>query len=253
MLHLAIECSGITGSVALCRQGTLMAERQLPHDLSSVRSLAQTIADLLASHPTRSVDLLSVTHGPGSFTGLRTGLATVKMLALAWGIPIVPVDTLHAVAHSTISQYVLEPATHSLSPIVIVPVLNAFRKQVFAAAWRWEDHKLEMLAPAQVVDQALWATAPLASLHGCLPAQPALTAVDPHEALIISGPGLRSYPPNSTWPFDVAPEACWDPPARDVAALGWAGYVAGAAVEAQELMPNYVRESAAEEQARRKR
>lgn len=284
MLHLAIECSALAGSVALLRGQTVIAERHLPANVGSVQSLAPAIVELLTQHGSGGslpLGLISVTQGPGSFTGLRAGLATAKMLGLAWNIPLVAVDTLHVIAARACQEAaqrhreVVEERGPEAGQAVVVAVLNAFRKQVFAAAWSIstggsEEPGLAMLpvASAQVLDAARWQAQPLSSLTACLrelnpqnspsfssaaiaqPLAPALT----HEEnplgakrIWVSGPGLRSYLPPTDSCVDLIDPSNWDPVAGWVGRLGWQSYLAGQAVSAAELSPNYVRSSAAEE------
>lgn len=100
MLILALDTTTRAGSVALVRGGTVLLEQsgdpsvthgeRLPAGLIEIcRAAAIDIAD---------VALLAVAAGPGSFTGLRIGIATMQGLAMARGIRIVPVPTLEAIA-----------------------------------------------------------------------------------------------------------------------------------------------------------
>lgn len=277
MLHLAIECSGFAGSVALCHQQRLLAERELPAELGSVRTLAAHIAELIEPHPGgdgAGVQLISVTCGPGSFTGLRVGLATAQMLAYAWRIRVACVDTLEAiawgVAQATRAQAIpteaipTEAADEVLStgaaraadaPLLIVPVVNAFRKQVFAAAWRYapagNQPLWQQLAAAQVIGAAQWQAAPLHSLSAAPAtaaglAAPTLTATG-LEPIVVCGPGLQSYLPHPTPPVALAEQRLWQPKAASIAELGWEKFRRGQVVAADQVRPNYVRPSAAEE------
>jgi tRNA threonylcarbamoyladenosine biosynthesis protein TsaB len=96
------------------------------------------------------VDRLAVGVGPGSFTGLRIGVATARALARARGIPLVGVSTLQSLA--------LGGSAAGRSSVV-VPVLDARRGEVFAAAWPaersadgpWKPH----LAPLATAPEAL--------------------------------------------------------------------------------------------------
>ncbi len=245
MLNLAIECSGSGGGIALLREQELIAESSLAVGAASLQSLASSLDALLAAQGRRQVDLISVTVGPGSFTGLRVGLATAKMLGFAWGTPLVPVDTLHVIAWGIASQQIGKPAwTANPRSISLVSVLNAFRKQVFAGAWLLDKSStnapvLLPLAPSQVLDAAQWQAEPLRSLLTC--------QLSPDTCSLVCGPGLRNYSPTAA--LELADESCWDPTAAAVGMLGWQAFAAGSALSARELRPNYIRASAAEEAA----
>ncbi len=262
MLNLAIECSGTAGSVALCHGRDLVAKRQLPPAVGSVQSLAPVIDSLLTDFcPTshRRVELISVTHGPGSFTGLRVGLATAQMLAFAWKIPLAPVDTLAAIAYAVCSAHLSEKSclvveTGKADSTLIVPVLNAFRKQVFVAAWRVGSSNNQLpstglpvfkpVAKSQVLDALTWQAQPWRSLVGLEPSELESANLD---SVLVCGPGLRTYAPNPHGSLSLADPKSWEPDALAVAQLGWNIHLAGETVSAHELRPNYVRASAAEE------
>jgi tRNA threonylcarbamoyladenosine biosynthesis protein TsaB len=71
-----------------------------------------------------------VVTGPGSFTGLRVGLSAAKGLCHALEIPIIGVSSLKALAHQ-----------HPFPPLPVIPVLDSRKGEVFAAQFRWADHK----------------------------------------------------------------------------------------------------------------
>ncbi len=279
MLHLAIECSALAGSVAVLQQQTVLTERALPPAVGSVQTLAPTIAELLdhyRSSDLPAVGLISVTHGPGSFTGLRSGLALAKMLGLAWQIPIVAGDTLHVIAAQAAHGLTSQGPIAKDAPGTVVAVLNAFRKQVFAGAWRMptdSSHPLALdlipVAQPQVLAAELWQAQPLAALtftdgerqpdcdavSRASPAHASHARASPAHTssahaslpLWISGAGLRNYMPQLVDGASLTDPTRWDPTAAWVGRLGWHSYVAGEAVSAAELAPNYVRSSAAEE------
>lgn len=259
MLHLAIECSALAGSVAVLQQQTVLAERALPPAIGSVQTLAPTIVELLSPYRSGNlpaVELISVTHGPGSFTGLRGGLALAKMLGLAWGIPIVAVDTLHVIAARAADDVTSQALVAKDAAAIVVAVLNAFRKQVFAAAWRIPTDSTDQpaldllpLAQTQVLDAELWQAGPLAALTRTDGNREPGGDVMPHASLPlwISGAGLRNYTPQLDSGVSLTDPADWDPTAGWVGRLGWHSYLAGRAVSAAQLSPNYVRSSAAEE------
>ncbi len=275
MLNLAIECSGVAGSVALFDREHFLAQRMLPAEMGSVRSLAATIQEMLNDFTppdSRRVDLISVTCGPGSFTGLRVGLATAQMMCYAWKIPVAPVDTLAAIAYG-VSQ-VERQSERKTTPIVIVPVLNAFRKQVFAGAWLLSDAgetggrqgrgeatslaegsrfwpELTQLAQSQVLGAAAWQEQPWLGLartnNDLLGDGPQQISKEGLGEVLVCGPGLRTYAPLPLAAVTIAEESLWEPTASSVAQLGWHIYQAGGTVSAEKLQPNYVRASAAEE------
>jgi tRNA threonylcarbamoyladenosine biosynthesis protein TsaB len=93
MRILALETSGMSGSVALWDTNSdhVAREWRLPEGARSARSLAPTIKQALAelAWQTADIDLIGVTTGPGSFTGLRVGVVMAKGLGFALGRPVV--------------------------------------------------------------------------------------------------------------------------------------------------------------------
>ncbi|HWC91080.1 MAG TPA: tRNA (adenosine(37)-N6)-threonylcarbamoyltransferase complex dimerization subunit type 1 TsaB, partial [Pirellulales bacterium] len=97
---LALETSGLSGSVALLDAGRPLAELPLPVGQRSAQSLVPTIDALVRQLDWRleQIGLVAVTSGPGSFTSLRIGVSTAKCLAYAWGAEIQGVSTLEVIA-----------------------------------------------------------------------------------------------------------------------------------------------------------
>ncbi len=239
--HLAIESSGLGGSVALFRhdeqyEGELPNQIVLPADQGSVRTLAPAIEKLLQAAECLPADLssLSVTAGPGSFTGLRVGLTTAKLLAWTAHIPVVPVDTLEAIA----LRFVTDHPAHSPnlpSSYGLVTAINAFRRQVFTSSWQVRSGQLECLRPAQVMDVDQWL------------ADPWQVPGAPEQPVWVSGSALAVYPGLDLGRYQLGHTDLWQPLAQQVGMLGLRGLATGTAVTAQELAPNYIRASAAEE------
>lgn len=102
MIILAFDCAGAACSVAVVRDGSVLARdsRALSHGQAEV--LVPMIQATLAAAGLRHADLsaIATTLGPGSFTGLRAGLAAARGLALATGLPAVGISTLEAAAHA---------------------------------------------------------------------------------------------------------------------------------------------------------
>ena len=98
---LAVDTSGMCGTIALRRDGELLAERELEQSRRRhAQTLISEVKELLDAHGLVSadVDIAAVSHGPGSFTGLRVGIVFAKTLAYVTGCRIAAVDTLQAIA-----------------------------------------------------------------------------------------------------------------------------------------------------------
>lgn len=133
MVTLAIECATKTASVALLAAEEVIGEIYIGVGRHHAEVLLPALESLLAltGMTVKDVDLLACTTGPGSFTGVRIGIGTVKGVALAAGKPIVGVSTLEALAMNL-----------RLSHRVICPLLDARRNQVYAGLYRIGDDGL---------------------------------------------------------------------------------------------------------------
>lgn len=130
MLTLAFESSARAASVAICRDGALISQYSQCSALTHSRTLLPMAEDMLknAELSLKDVDLIAVAHGPGSFTGIRIGVSTVKGLAWAAEKPCVGVSTLEAMAW------------HGLAAGGIVcPVMDARRGQVYNALFEIQE------------------------------------------------------------------------------------------------------------------
>jgi len=127
MLILGIDTSSRRGSVALLDGPRLLGCLAVDGEQDHSRALLPAIEHLLgaAGRPVGSLDALAVAVGPGSFTGLRVGLATAQGLALALGRPCLGVDVLRAWARH-------EP----LRPLAVM--LDAFRGEVLGTVFQGE-------------------------------------------------------------------------------------------------------------------
>ena len=132
MLILAFESSAKAASVALVEDGRLISQYSQCSGLTHSRTLLPMAEDMLknAELSLDKVDLFAVAHGPGSFTGIRIGVSTVKGLAWAADKPCVGVSTLEAMAW------------HGLAAGGLVcPVMDARRSQVYNALFQVENGK----------------------------------------------------------------------------------------------------------------
>ena len=131
MKILALDTSTRMGAIALLKGENLIAEVCLDCDLTHSERLLTGIQTTLqmARIKIEEVDLLAVTIGPGSFTGLRIGLATAKGLATATSKPIIGVSSLEALSlHGRMSGK------------TVVPILDARREELYAAAFHFHSN-----------------------------------------------------------------------------------------------------------------
>lgn len=147
MLVLGIDSSTPVASAAIVSAEGLTGEITLNIGLTHSEQLLPMIDELF--HQTRlaleDMEGIAVAGGPGSFTGLRIGMATAKGLAQGRNIPLVSVPTLEALA-----------APHAGLSGLISPVLNARRQEVYAALFRSRQGRLERLAEDCAVSPAKW-------------------------------------------------------------------------------------------------
>lgn len=129
MKVLGIDTSTSCGSVGLIDNGEVVSDYLLNIPVTHSQRLLGAIELVLkeASCPIEKLDGWAIALGPGSFTGLRIGVSTVKGLAFATGKPVAGVSTLDVLA----SQ--IAP-----TPYLICPILDARKKEVYTAFYRYE-------------------------------------------------------------------------------------------------------------------
>lgn len=143
---LALESSATSCSAALCRDGELLAQSFQNSGLTHSRTLLPMVNDLLNNCGERleDVDVIAVAAGPGSFTGLRIGVATAKGLAWARETPCAPCSTLESMAW---------PLAH-LEGRLIVCAMDARRAQVYNALFLARGEGLERRSPDRAISLA---------------------------------------------------------------------------------------------------
>mgnify|MGYP000123316193 FL=1 len=143
MMILALESSATACSAALCRDGELVAQSYQNSGLTHSRTLLPMVRDMLANSQLtlEQVDVIAVAAGPGSFTGLRIGVATAKGLAWPGDKDCAPCSTLESMAW---------PLAH-MAGSLIVCAMDARRKQVYNALFLARGGQLERLCPDRAV------------------------------------------------------------------------------------------------------
>ncbi|NOY40248.1 MAG: tRNA (adenosine(37)-N6)-threonylcarbamoyltransferase complex dimerization subunit type 1 TsaB [Planctomycetes bacterium] len=226
MRVLALETSERIGSVAMLNaqkdRVDLIHSATLPGDQRSAQSLLPALREILAACDWRAddLDLICVTTGPGSFTGLRIGVTVAKTLAYATGAKLIGVPTLSAMAAS------IPPAQQRLWAI-----LDAQRQELFAACFAEGGQVAAMSAPeVSIVGIDQW----MRQLR---------------EGDTVVGPPLKKLSERLPAGVNVAEESSWAPQAVLVGRLGIATHQEGKTDDPLQLVPNYYRQSAAEEKA----
>ena len=126
MKILAIEASGPVAGCALWEDGTLTAEYSVQYKKKHSQSLVPMLEDMreMVDLDLSGIDFIAVTSGPGSFTGLRIGAATVKGLGLALDKPVLPVPTVDSLACNLYG-----------TDRLICPLMDARRQQVYTGIY----------------------------------------------------------------------------------------------------------------------
>lgn len=127
MKILAIESSGLIAGACVIEDGLIKAEYNIGNKLNHSVTLLPMIRDMfkISGIEPEELDAVAVSSGPGSFTGLRIGVATAKGLALALNIPVVKVGSLDAMGMPL----------SLISEGIICPLMDARNKQVYCAAY----------------------------------------------------------------------------------------------------------------------
>lgn len=144
LLH--IESSSTVCSVALSNDDSLVALKELDAGYTHAENLHVFIKDVLQEQNVSLAQLqgISVSSGPGSYTGLRIGFATAKGLAYALQIPLIVVDTLKVLASLAVKQYP--------DSFLFCPMLDARRMEVYTALYT-KDLSLQMAPLALVLNE----------------------------------------------------------------------------------------------------
>lgn len=136
MKVLSVETSTLLGGAAVMDENGLIAERRLNVKTTHSERLMKGIEDMVRDSliELSDIDVLSVSIGPGSFTGLRIGLSAVKGIAFVTGKPVVAVPSLEAFAWN-----------FPFSALPVCIMLDARKKEVYSALFRWREGNFERL------------------------------------------------------------------------------------------------------------
>jgi tRNA threonylcarbamoyladenosine biosynthesis protein TsaB len=213
MRVLAVETSTLSGGAALLDGERIVGEYTLDVRITHSERLMAAIDQLLtdAGWTARDLEGLAVSVGPGSFTGLRVGLSTVKGLALALAIPVAAVPTLDAMA-----------AMLPFASLPVCPVLDARKREVYASLYRWDGLTM----------RREWEYLAIAPDDLSAPDEPVIVVGDGADAISSLFAHVRNRRAGTG--------------SAVVGALGHARFAIGDTVAAADLLPIYLRPSEAE-------
>ncbi len=219
---LGLETATRVCSVAVVESGRIVAEQMWDAGMQHAERLLPMASDLLAHLGWRTEDLdgVGVGAGPGSFTGVRIGMATAKGLCLGADLPLVCVPTLAALAYPV-----------GFAGMPVCAMLDARRDEVYAAVYAFEGDVPEALVPDRVL--------PLADL---LPQLPRPVLLVGEGAQVYRGRIQDALGPDARF----LPPPCNRPGAGAVALLGAGLLARGEAVDLELAEPTYLRRSQAE-------
>lgn len=186
MLFLALESATSRQSVAVFHDHHLLAHLDCESGRPLTPQLIPTIDRLLSSVSLQMSDLegLVVSIGPGTFTGLRVGLATMTAFRLALQIPLVGVSTLEGLAWN-----------HPVPDLPLLSTISIRQEVVYWALFRWEDQQMVCLQESQIGN--------ITEVCGAL-SEPTIVLGDGwmqnRETLLLKGFPLIEAPPADQWP-----------------------------------------------------
>lgn len=228
MIILAIETTGPIASVAVLYDDGQIEELTNHTDYSHLEEIVPMIKSILNQQGLNKEDItaIAVSRGPGSFTGIRIGMATAKALAQIWDKPIIEVPTLKSFA------YGIEDENGS----IICPIFDARRSQVYAAAYIKEGDTVQTLIEEDAYELEIF----LALLEA---------RNSKNKNVVFYGDGINAYEERIQrykGHFEFATESIRFQRADKIARLGAERLRQGLVTDAFNAKPEYLRKSEAE-------
>ena len=234
MKILGIDSSGLVASVAIVEDDRLVAEYNLQYKITHSQTLLPMLEEIRnrIHLDMQTIDAIAVAAGPGSFTGLRIGAATVKGLGLALGKPIIPVPTLEGMAYNCYG-----------TDLLVCPIMDARRNQVYTGLYIFE--KEDRIRMKSVMEQTAEGFDELAAKLNVL-----------GREVLFLGDGVPVFAEAMKEllqiPYHFAPAHMNRQRAASVAALGKEKFEQGIFEDAADHAPEYLRLSQAERERQEK-
>ncbi len=140
MLLLSVDSSAVTASAALTDGNRIIKSELINKGLTHSETLLPLIKRVMEGYSYSELDAIAITAGPGSFTGVRIGVATVKGLAFSNDIPCISVSTLEAIAYNFVDE-----------DCVVCAVMDARRMQFYNALFKIENGKVIRLCEDRAI------------------------------------------------------------------------------------------------------
>jgi tRNA threonylcarbamoyladenosine biosynthesis protein TsaB len=161
-LILNLDTSTRICSVALARDGELIAWKESHEDKSHASLLSVFMKQILAESSIDISDLeaVAVSKGPGSYTGLRIGVSTAKGLAYAAGIPLISVDTLAALAKGVLLGNHFDKEDYPVDEsLLLCPMIDARRMEVYTATFQASGKMIQQVS-ARIINEDSYSNIP---------------------------------------------------------------------------------------------
>lgn len=137
---LSLDSSAVTASVALTDGDRVIKSEFVNSGLTHSETLLPMVKRVMGDYEFSSLDAVAITAGPGSFTGVRIGVATVKGIAFAGNIPCYGVSTLEAIAYNFVDEN-----------CVVCAVMDARRMQFYNAIFNVENGIVSRITPDRAI------------------------------------------------------------------------------------------------------
>lgn len=137
---LSLDSSAVTASVALTDGDRVIKSEFVNSGLTHSETLLPMVKRVMGDNEFSCLDAVAITAGPGSFTGVRIGVATVKGIAFAGNIPCYGVSTLEAIAYNFVDEN-----------CIVCAVMDARRLQFYNAIFKVENGTVSRLTPDRAI------------------------------------------------------------------------------------------------------
>ena len=241
MKILGMDSSGMTASVAYVADGVLIAEYTMNHKKTHSQTLLPMLDQIVrdAEIDLAEIDGIAIAAGPGSFTGLRIGAATVKGLGLALEKPVIPIPTCEGLAYNLCGTAGL-----------VVPIMDARRGQVYTGIYRVGNRIGEKNGEPVILSEAKDPVAIVQDQDAMAIEELLDRLAQLGEPVTFLGDGVPVFrkiiEEKCTVPFAFAPAQSALQRASSVAALGEYYAAEGRMISADDMKPIYLRKSQAE-------